>query len=111
MSAKATITALGSLDALRASLRRSAGPKGRQLEDDAVAEVRALIGERPTEGHRADLLIEYLHRFQDHWGGLHKAHLVALAREMNLPMAQVQETASFYHHFDLLAEGEQPAPL
>lgn len=111
MTADATVTLLGTPDALRAALRRGAGPKGRQPEADALADVRALLGEPAPEGHRADLLIEYLHRLQDHWGGLHQAHLVALAREMNLPLAQVQEVASFYHHFDLLAPGEQPAPL
>jgi formate dehydrogenase len=103
--------ALGTPDTLRRGLRRAAQLKGRQPEQDAVEEVRALLGPRPPEGHRADLLIEYLHRLNDHWGGLHKAHLVALAREMNLPMAQVQEVASFYHHFELLEEGEQGPAL
>ncbi len=111
MSANPSVTPLGSPDALRAGLRRRGVPKGRQPEDEAIEDVRDLIGLRPAEGHRPDLLIEYLHRLQDHWGGLHAAHLVALAREMNLPMAHVHEVASFYHHFDLLAEGESPAPL
>jgi len=101
---------IGTPDSLRHGLRR-AGPKGRPTEDAALAEVRALVGPRPPEGHRPDLLIEYLHRLNDAWGGLHKAHLVALAREMNLPMAQVQEVASFYHHFELLPDGGQPPAL
>ncbi|HEY8356181.1 MAG TPA: NADH-ubiquinone oxidoreductase-F iron-sulfur binding region domain-containing protein [Ramlibacter sp.] len=100
---------LGTPDSLRRGLRR--GPKGRPTEEAALAEVRALLDPRPPEGHRADLLIEYLHRLNDAWGGLHKAHLVALAREMNLPMAQVHEVASFYHHFELLADGQQPPAL
>ncbi|MDB5751317.1 MAG: Respiratory-chain dehydrogenase domain 51 kDa subunit, partial [Ramlibacter sp.] len=100
---------LGTPDSLRRGLRR--GPKGRQPEEAALAEVRDLVGAPPAGGHRADLLIEHLHRLNDAWGGLHKAHLVALAREMNLPMAQVQEVASFYHHFELLADGEQPPTL
>lgn len=38
-----------------------------------------------------------------------KRHTVALARLMNLPMAEVYEVASFYHHFEILRDGEQPA--
>ncbi len=102
---------LGSADDLRERIRRGARLKGRQPEAAALEEVRACIGPRPPEGHRPDLLIEHLHRLQDQWGGLHPAHMVALAREMNLPLAQVQEVASFYHHFDLLREGDTPAGL
>lgn len=110
MSPAVPEVALGTPDSLRRGWRRTAQPKGRQAEDQAVAEVRALLGPRPAEGHRADLLIEHLHKLNDHWGGLHKAHLAALAREMNLPMAQVQEVASFYHHFELLPDdGQAPA--
>jgi NADH:ubiquinone oxidoreductase subunit F (NADH-binding)/NADH:ubiquinone oxidoreductase subunit E len=104
-------TVLGTADTLRQGLRRSAQPKGRQPEEAALDEVRALTGPPPPGGHRADLLIEYLHRLNDAFGGLHKAHLVALAREMNLPMAQVQEVASFYHHFEILEDGAQGAAL
>jgi NADH:ubiquinone oxidoreductase subunit F (NADH-binding)/NADH:ubiquinone oxidoreductase subunit E len=110
MSSFAPAVALGSPDALRASHKRAARPKGRQVGDDARAEVRALIGP-PGAGHPPALLIEYLHRLNDHWGGLHSAHLAALAAEMNLPMAQVYEVASFYHHFEVLYEGERPAAL
>ena len=85
--------------------------RGRQPEDAALAEVRALIGEAPPQGHRRDLLIEHLHRLQDTYRGLHRRHLVALAHEMNLPRAEVFEVASFYHHFDLLDDGQQAATL
>jgi len=85
--------------------------RGRQPEDAALAEVRALIGEAPPQGHRRDLLIEHLHRLQDTYRGLHRRHLVALAHEMNLPRAEVFEVASFYHHFDLLDDGQQAAAL
>ncbi len=37
-------------------------PKGRQLDDQALAEVQALLGDRPR---RRDLLIEHLHLIQD----------------------------------------------
>src|SRR5690606_12155762 len=111
MSSAVPEFSLGTPDSLRRSLQRSARLKGRQPDEAALAEVRALLGPRPQQGYRADLLIEYLHRLNDHWGALHKAHLVALAREMNLPMAQVQEVASFYHHFELLPEGAQAPAL
>jgi formate dehydrogenase len=102
---------LGTPDGLRQGLRRAAQLKGRQPEDDALADVRALIGPAPAGGHRRDLLIEHLHKLNDAWGGLHERHLVALAREMNVPMAEVFEVASFYHHFEVLRGGEHGAPL
>ncbi|MBF9032273.1 NADH-quinone oxidoreductase subunit F [Rhodobacterales bacterium HKCCE3408] len=82
-------------------------PKGRQFEDEALAEVRALLGDRPR---RRDLLIEHLHLIQDAHGHLSARHLRALAEEMNLPMAEIWEVASFYAHFDLVREDETPPP-
>jgi formate dehydrogenase beta subunit len=69
--------------------------------------VRALLEGSPR---RRDLLIEYLHRIQDRHGHLSAAHLVALADEMNLAMAEVYEVATFYHHFDVVKEGEAVPP-
>ena len=83
--------------------------KGRQASDEARAEVRALIGMAPVEGHRRDLLIEYLHRLNDHYRALFERHIVALAAEMRLPVVEVFEVASFYHHFQILND-EQAAP-
>ena len=82
-------------------------PKGRQVEDAALAEVRALRGDRPR---RRDLLIEFLHLVQDAHGHLSAAHLRALADEMRLSMAEVWEVATFYAHFDPVREGEAPPP-
>jgi len=83
--------------------------KGRQLDPRARDEVRALLGERPR---RRDLLIEYLHLLQDHYGHLPAAQLAALAAELRLALTEVYEVATFYHHFDVLREGEDaPAPL
>ncbi|QJF52036.1 NAD(P)H-dependent oxidoreductase subunit E [Roseobacter ponti] len=81
--------------------------KGRQLQDDAWNEVRALLGDRPR---RRDLLIEFLHLIQDAHGHLSAAHLRALAEEMRLSMAEVYEVATFYAHFDVVKEGETPPP-
>lgn len=81
--------------------------KGRQLQDQAWDEVRALLGDKPR---RADLLIEHLHLIQDEYGHLSAAHLRALAEELRLSMAEVYEVATFYAHFDVVKEGETPPP-
>ena len=84
-------------------------PKGRQLDPEALAEVRALLGARPR---RRDLLIEYLHLIQDKYHCLSAAHLAALAHEMALAQAEGYEVATFYAHFDVVLEGEAaPPPL
>jgi len=85
--------------------------KGRQPDDAALAEVRMLLGAPGPGGHRRDLLIEYLHLLNDSFRGLHERHLVALARETNISMAEVFEVASFYHHFEILKDGDEAAPL
>ena len=82
-------------------------PKGRQLDDQAWSEVRALLGDRPR---RSDLLIEFLHLIQDSYGHLSAAHLRALAEEMRMSMAEVYEVATFYAHFDVVKEGAAPPP-
>ncbi len=82
-------------------------PKGRQLDDQALQEVRALLGDRER---RSDLLIEFLHLIQDEYGHLSAAHLRALAEEMRLAQAEVWEVATFYAHFDPVKEGETPPP-
>jgi formate dehydrogenase beta subunit len=81
--------------------------KGRTLDPRALAEVQALLGDSPR---RRDLLIEFLHRIQDHYNFISAAHVVALAQEMKLAMTEVYEVATFYHHFDVIKEGETPPP-
>ncbi|MBZ9895638.1 NAD(P)H-dependent oxidoreductase subunit E [Mesorhizobium sp. BR1-1-6] len=88
---------------------RDRGPKGRPLDDAALAEVQALLGARQR---RRDLLIEFLHLIQDRYGCLSARHLRALAQDMRLSQAEVYEVATFYDHFDVVKEGEMPpAPL
>ncbi|MBC6443673.1 MAG: NAD(P)H-dependent oxidoreductase subunit E [Rhodobacteraceae bacterium] len=82
-------------------------PKGRQISDTALAEVRTLIADMPL---RRDLLIEYLHLVQDEYGHLSAAHLRALAEELRIGQAEVYEVATFYAHFDVVKEGEVPPP-
>ena len=89
---------------LRPLGRARATLKGRQSDEAALREVRALIGAAPEGGHRRDLLIEHLHRLNDGFHGLFERHLVALAAEMRLPMVEVFEAASFYHHFEILKD-------
>jgi formate dehydrogenase len=80
-------------------------PKGRQVDLKALEEVCALLG---TRERRRDLLIEHLHLIQDRYGHLSAAHLAALAAEMKLALTEVYEVATFYAHFDVVKEGEQP---
>jgi formate dehydrogenase beta subunit len=89
--------------------RKREAPKGRRVDPAALAEVQRLLG---SESRQADLLIEHLHKIQDGFGHLSAAHLAALAQEMRLSQAHVYEVASFYHHFDVVKEGEvAPAAL
>jgi len=85
--------------------RRTA--KGRVHDPRSLQEVQECLGTMPR---RSDLLIEYLHRLQDRFGSLEARHLVALARVMRLSAAEVYETASFYHHFDLVKDNSGAAP-
>src|SRR5687768_11311126 len=82
-------------------------PKGRSVDPRAREEVLALLG---TEPRRPDLLIEHLHKINDRYGHLSAAHLAALAQEMKLSQTEVYEVATFYHHFEVVKEGETPPP-
>nr|WP_283254221.1 NAD(P)H-dependent oxidoreductase subunit E [Ramlibacter paludis] len=84
--------------------RKRAGPKGRKPGDQALAEVRQLLGDGSRQ---RDLLIEHLHKLQDHFGHLSAPHLAALAQEMRMAQSEVFEVASFYHHFDIVREGDE----
>ncbi len=98
------------LGPLREQLRKPRSQlKGRQASPQARAEVQALIGLPPIAGHRRDLLIEHLHVLNDHYRGLFERHIVALAAEMRVPVVEVFEVASFYHHFQILRD-DQTAP-
>ena len=82
-------------------------PKGRQVDDAALANVRALLGDRPR---RRDLLIEHLHLIQDQYGHLSVRNLNALAEEMRMAQTEVYEVAPFYAHFDVVKDGDVPPP-
>src|SRR6186713_3426532 len=82
-------------------------PKGRQVDPQALDEIRALLTDR---SRRRDLLIEHLHLIQDQYGYLSAAHLAALASEMKMALTEVYEVATFYAHFDVVKEGQTSPP-
>ena len=90
-------------------MKRTRGKKGRILgrimDQNALSQVQLLIGSQPKT---RDMLIEHLHKIQDKFHHISNRHILALAKEMNLPMAEVYETATFYHHFDVTKEDEIP---
>jgi len=98
---------LSTVDDMRQTLRRISHLKGRQPDAQSLQEVRALV----SAFERRDLLIEHLHVLNDTYRGLYERHLVALAHEMRLPMAEVFEVATFYHHFEVLPNDATPAAL
>lgn len=87
--------------------RRRGKTKGRNVDLNALLEVQNLLGD---ESRQRDYLIEHLHKIQDEFGHLAAPHLVALAHEMRLATTEVYEVASFYHHFDVVREGEAAPP-
>jgi len=82
-------------------------PKGRAVDVLAREEIGALLGDAPRA---REFLIENLHKVQDRFGHLAAAHLAALAEAMQLSQAEVFEVATFYHHFDVVKEGELAPP-
>ncbi|SEL88493.1 NADH-ubiquinone oxidoreductase-F iron-sulfur binding region domain-containing protein [Halomonas daqiaonensis] len=87
-------------------------PRGRDLPPVALASLRQLLGDERSDStlRRRDLLIEHLHAIQDAHGHLALVNLRALAAYMNLPMAAVYETATFYAHFDVVHDDQSPPP-
>ena len=96
-------------EAVKQRRRGRTQPKGRQVEPEALADVRELLGDAPRD---REFLIEYLHLVQERFGHLAARHLAALAQEMRLAMAEVWEVATFYAHLDTVKEdGEEPPAL
>jgi NADH:ubiquinone oxidoreductase subunit E len=83
--------------------RKRQQTKGRQVDPSALEAVLKLLGDAPRQ---KDLLIEHLHKINDHFGYLPVAHLVALAHERRLAQTDVFEVASFYHHFNIAFESD-----
>ena len=103
-----SVVAFASPQAMSLKIRQKSQLKGRQADEASMQEVRALLLLEPEALKlRRDLLIEQLHALNDTFRGLHERHLVALSKLMNIPMAEVYEVATFYHHFEVIREGEQ----
>ena len=79
-------------------------PKGRQVEETSLIRIKAILGDLEI---RRDHLIESLHKVQDHYGSISAQDLAALAEIFRLSQAEVNEVASFYHHFQIVRENEQ----
>ena len=103
-----SVVAFVSVNDMSLKIRQKTQLKGRQADETSLQEVRALLLlDSEVLKQRRDLLIEQLHKINDTFRGLHERHLVALAKLMNIPMAEVYEVATFYHHFEVIREGEQ----
>lgn len=103
-----SVVAFASANDMSLKIRQKSQLKGRQADEASLQEVRALLLlDSEVLKQRRDLLIEQLHKINDTFRGLHERHLVALAKLMNISMAEVFEVATFYHHFEVIREGEQ----
>ena len=106
-----SVVAFASVEDMSLKIRQKSQLKGRQADDVSLLEVSALLPmEDKVLQQRPDLLIEHLHKINDKFRGLHERHLVALAKLMNIAMAEVYEVATFYHHFEIIRDGEE-APV
>ena len=95
------------IDPSQITKKKRKGPKGHAVNLEALEEVRTLLADAPR---KRDMLIEHLHKIQDQYKHISAKHLVALAHEMNLTPAEIYEVATFYHHFDVVKEGQTPPP-
>ena len=103
-----SVVAFASVEDMSMKIRQKSQLKGRQADDASLREVLALLQmDDKVLQQRRDLLIEHLHKINDKFRGLHERHLVALAKLMNLAMAEVYEVATFYHHFEIIGEGQE----
>src|ERR1700678_911651 len=80
--------------------RKRQGPKGRQVDPQALAEVEAML----SAPLRHDLIIEYLHRINDRYGQPGGPHPTALASLLVLAQTEVYEVSAFDHLFDVVKE-------
>jgi NADH:ubiquinone oxidoreductase subunit F (NADH-binding)/NADH:ubiquinone oxidoreductase subunit E len=87
--------------------KKQGKPKGRPVDPAARTEIEALI---KGESCAPDMLIEHLHKIQDKFGHISSKHIAALAAVMKMSQTEVYEVATFYHHFDVVKEGQTPPP-
>ena len=73
--------------------------KGRQVDKNSLLEAQEMLN--TFFPLKKDMLIEYLHLFNDKYNALFPRHMRALAELMKLSMSEVYEVASFYAHFHI----------
>jgi len=78
-----------------------------QVDPVAIREMEVLIADLPK---KRDLLLEYLHRIQDHYRCISSRHINALAKVMSISRAEIYEVATFYHHFDVIGDEARVPP-
>ena len=81
--------------------------KGRQVDPQSLKEATDLL--KDYFPLKKDMLIEYLHLFNDKYMGLYPKHLTALSDLLKSSMSEVYEVASFYAHFNILQNDEEEA--
>ena len=93
--------------------RRKTRPtaKGRQTTPEALEELERLLVQNniPKDKLERTLLIEYLHIIQDCKGFLPANLLAALAERLGCALVEVFEVASFYAHFNIVKDEQEPA--
>ncbi|MGH1350643.1 MAG: NAD(P)H-dependent oxidoreductase subunit E [Methyloligellaceae bacterium] len=102
-----SVETVKSADAGTIRKKRKGRQKGRTVDLNELLLIQNLLGE---DLHDRSLLIEHLHTLQKHFGYLTSSALVALAHAMKLAPAEVYEVATFYHHFDVVKDGESAPP-
>ncbi len=82
--------------------------KGRQVDQIALKEAQELLADYYPL--KKDMLIEYLHLFNDKYNGLYPRYLRALSELMKLSMSEIYEVASFYAHFHIINDDSEKIP-
>ena len=86
-------------------------PRGRRTDSQSLQTLEILFAKNSvSQPLKRELLIEYLHLIQDEFRCLSIKHLVALSQLMKLSVVEVYEVASFYHHFNIVDENQNPPP-
>ena len=95
---------MNKIQKITAAKRDFFAPKGRQVEDTTIANIKTILGGLEI---RRDLLIEALHKVQDSYGYIGASDMAALAEIFRLSQAEVYEVGSFYHHFNIIKEDQE----
>ena len=81
--------------------------RARRIDPNALDEINKLLG---TADLNRSLLVEYLHKIQDHFACITDRHMLALAHRLDIASTEVFEVATFYHHFDVVKDAQARLP-